>query len=430
MASTSNNQLSQVVVVLGSQWGDEGKGKIVDVLAQEYDVCGRFNGGSNAGHTIFVNDVKFAFHLMPSGILNPTMECIIGNGCVVHLPTLFKELQQLDDKKVKYEGRLFISDRAHLVFDFHQTIDGLNELSLGESKIGTTRKGIGPAYIEKMNRSGIRVGDLSSPDFPDKLKRIVLTAQSRFHFEYNLDEETKKYAEYAQKIAPYVVDSVDFINQKYKEGKKILLEGANAAMLDIDFGTYPYVTSSNPTIGGCVTGLGLSPKKIGDVIGVVKAYTTRVGEGPFPTELSYENTPQGKALRDVGREFGTTTGRPRRCGWLDTVVLNYTNLLNGYTSINLTKLDILTGFDTLKIGYQYKYNGKALTSMPSSLDVLSHVEVQYEELPGWKEDISKIEKFEDLPKNCQNYVNRIEELLNVPIKWIGVGAGRHSLISK
>jgi len=423
------SKLSQVVAVLGSQWGDEGKGKIVDDLSQVYDICARYNGGSNAGHTIVVDGIKYAFHLMPSGILHPKAKCIIGNGCVVHLATLLKELKSLEEKGVDYKGRMFISDRAHLVFDFHMIIDGMSESARGSSKIGTTRKGIGPAYCEKMNRSGIRAGDLKDmAAFATKLRTIVSNSQVRFQFDYDVEEEIKRHEEYAKLFVDCLVDGVDWINEQYDAKQKILIEGANAAMLDIDFGTYPYVTSSNPTIGGCLTGLGLSSAKIGDIVGVVKAYTTRVGEGPFPTELADTDGP-GTKLRAVGREFGTTTGRPRRCGWFDAVIVRYTHRLNGYTLLNLTKVDVLTGFDEIKVAVAYKINGKRITaSMPASLDVLASAEVEYETLPGWKEDISQVTKFENLPENCRNYVIRLEGLLGVPIRWIGVGPSRTATV--
>eukprot|EP01117_Protostelium_nocturnum_P001116 TRINITY_DN11438_c0_g1_i1.p1 TRINITY_DN11438_c0_g1~~TRINITY_DN11438_c0_g1_i1.p1 ORF type:complete len:433 (-),score=185.98 TRINITY_DN11438_c0_g1_i1:78-1376(-) len=421
--------LSQVVVVLGSQWGDEGKGKIVDSLSSVYDVCGRFNGGSNAGHTIVVEGVKFAFHLLPSGILNPRNECIIGNGCVIHFPTLLKELEALQKQNVDYQKRLFISDRAHIVFDFHQKIDGLSETSLGTQKIGTTGKGIGPAYSDKVNRNGIRVSDLYEKDFAEKLKRSVAIAQKKFSFEYDVEAEIKRYEQIAETVKPFVVDSVLWINQKYEQGKKILLEGANAALLDIDFGTYPYVTSSNPTVGGAVTGLGIAPRKIGDVVGVVKAYTTRVGEGPFPTELLDKDGP-GNQMRTVGREVGTTTGRPRRCGWLDIPILKYSNLLNGYSVLNLTKTDVLDNFKEIKIGVSYKVDGKTLDSVPTNFEVANKIEVVYETFPGWETDISKCKTWESLPENCRKYIERIEELLNVPIRWIGTGPDREDVLQK
>lgn len=423
------SKLSQVVAVLGSQWGDEGKGKIVDDLSQVYDICARCNGGSNAGHTIVVNDVKYAFHLMPSGILNAKAQCIIGNGCVVHLATLVKELKSLEEKGVSYKGRVFMSDRAHLVFDFHQTIDGMSETALGSSKIGTTRKGIGPAYCEKMNRSGIRAGDLKTMGvFATKLRNIVATAQHRFKFEYDVEEEIKRHEEYAKIFADFIVDGIDWLNGQIESGKKVLIEGANATMLDIDFGTYPYVTSSSPSIGGCLTGLGISHKKVGDVIGVVKAYTTRVGEGPFLCELLDTDGP-GTKMRAVGREFGTTTGRPRRCGWFDAVIVRYTNRINGYTALNLTKVDVLTGFESIKICVAYKVEGKRVTSsMPSNLEILAASEPEYETLPGWTEDISNVKKFDDLPENCRKYILRIEELVGVPVRWIGVGPSRTATV--
>jgi len=281
--------------------------------------------------------------------------------------------------------------------------------------------------VEKANRSGIRMGDLKEwKSFEEKLTKISKSSQSKYHFEYDLEGELKKYAEYAKILDSCIVDGVNWINEQYESGKKILIEGANAAMLDLDFGTFPYVTSSTPTVGGCFTGLGISPKKLNDVIGVVKAYTTRVGEGPFPTELTGK---EGNTLRESGHEFGTTTGRPRRCGWLDAVVLKYSNRINGYTAINLTKIDVLSGFDELKIGVEYSGpDGKTIPSVPASLDTLSKVVVKYETLPGWKENISKCTKFSELPVNCQKYVRRIEELVGVPVKWIGVGAARTAMI--
>jgi len=423
------SDLSQVIVVLGSQWGDEGKGKIVDSLSSEYDICGRFNGGSNAGHTIVVNGVKFAFHLLPSGILNNTNTCLIGNGTVIHFPTLLKELDQLDEKGVSYEGRLFISDRAHIVFDFHQKVDGMGETALGGNKIGTTGKGIGPAYSDKVNRNGLRVSDLYSANFVQKLERSVATAQKKFQFDYDIKAEVEKYEKIADRIRPFIVDNVEWINEQYKAGKRILLEGANAAMLDIDFGTYPYVTSSNPTVGGAVTGMGLAPRKIGDVIAVVKAYTTRVGEGPFPTELPRTEGP-GQVMGDVGKEYGTTTGRPRRVGWLDIPILKYSHLLNGYTYVNLTKTDVMDSLEEIKIGTHYKYKGEILKSVPASLDVLSKVEVVYETLPGWKSDISKAKTFEELPENCRKFIQRVEQLLEIPVRWIGTGPGREDVVTK
>jgi len=305
----------------------------------------------------------------------------------------------------------------------------LNEEDKSQTSIGTTRRGIGPAYCEKMNRTGVRIGDLRNMHlFEEKLNRIVHVVKKRFaSVQVDVAAEVKRYTDYAKELDDMIVDGVAWLNQAHKDGRKILLEGANAAMLDIDFGTYPYVTSSNPTIGGCLTGLGISHKVLGDVVGIVKAYTTRVGEGPFPSELK-DPDPIGVRIRTVGHEFGTTTGRPRRCGWLDAVILQYSNMLNGYTALNLTKLDILSGLSELKIAVAYKHNNKVLPTVPSSLDVLANVSVVYETLPGWSEDISHCTKFSDLPVNCQRYVKRIEELVGVRIKWIGVGPARSAMI--
>ena len=431
-ASGSSSGKQKIDVVLGAQWGDEGKGKLVDMLSQEYDVCARVAGGSNAGHTIVVDGVKYKFHLLPSGILNPDAIGIVGNGVVVHLPSFLKELDGLKKEGVKHEGRVFISDRAHLVFDFHQTVDGSLEDRLGRNKIGTTKKGIGPAYASKISRNGVRVGDLRDWDYFEQRFRALAEYHMRSY--QGLDIDIEGQLAYYKSIAPRVLemtcDTIELTNQKYKAGKKILVEGANAAMLDIDFGTYPYVTSSNPSVGSVMTGLGVSPKKLGGIYGTVKAYCTRVGEGPFPTELNVL-VGEGSHLASVGHEFGTTTGRPRRCGWLDLPQLKYSITINGYTSINLTKLDVLSGLKEIPLGVAYKSkDGKYLDTMPASLGQLKDVKVEYEVMPGWDEDITKCRKFEDLPLNCQRYVQRIEDICGVPIRWIGVGPNRLDVIDR
>lgn len=419
---------NQVCAVLGAQWGDEGKGKLVDILSEKYDFVARCQGGSNAGHTIVVDGVRFAFHLIPSGILHQGTTCLIGNGVVLHLPTFFKELESLDEKGVNYNGRLKISDRAHLLFDYHQTVDGLREEELAGEMIGTTKKGIGPCYSAKMTRIGLRVGDLRFfKHFEENLARNLENLQKRFKFEYDLDAEIEKYKEYAEKLEPMIVDSVYYLNQAYEEGKKILIEGANATLLDIDFGTYPFVTSSNASIGGACTGLGIAPSKIDCSVGIVKAYTTRVGAGPFPSEL---HDTLGEQIREKGHEYGTTTGRPRRCGWLDTVVLRYSHMINNFTALNITKLDVLDGLPELKIATAYSYQDKKLASFPSNLEVLANVSVEYETMPGWKDDITKARTFADLPQEAQNYVKRVEELVDCPVKWIGVGPGREEMIER
>eukprot|EP00164_Ancoracysta_twista_P003581 GFYU01004786.1.p1 GENE.GFYU01004786.1~~GFYU01004786.1.p1 ORF type:complete len:428 (-),score=173.56 GFYU01004786.1:143-1426(-) len=421
----------QIIAVIGAQWGDEGKGKLVDMLAQQCDVTARCQGGSNAGHTIVVDGVKYAFHLMPSGILNPNATCVIGNGVVVHIPSLMKELKQLDEKGVAYKGRLFISDRAHVLLDLHQIIDGMkeSEQSTDGKAIGTTKKGIGPCYSSKASRNGIRFAEFKDfKNFRPLLERIVKNKQKRFgHFDYDVEAEIKKYEEYRSILSEMIVDSVSMMHKAIHDGKKILVEGANATMLDLDFGTYPYVTSSNATIGGVCTGLGIPPRKINVVAGVVKAYTTRVGEGPFPTEL-LDST--GEFLRVEGGEVGVTTGRDRRCGWLDTVVLRYSHWVNDFTDINLTKVDVLSKLDEIKIGVAYKLDGKELDCFPALLDDLARVEVVYETLPGWKSDISKCTKFDELPENCKKYILRCEELIGCHVRWIGVGAGRTDMIER
>jgi len=426
--------VGQLVCVLGAQWGDEGKGKMVDLLAREFDIVARFNGGANAGHTLVVDGKKYALHLLPSGILLPTATNIIGNGCVVHIPSLIQEMDQLIARGFVLDGRLLISQRAHIVFDFHKLIDGDQERLRGNKKIGTTKRGIGPTYSAKMNRNGLRFADILNWDhfearyealfealkysFPDALK------------DYDAKEELSLYKEtYCPRIRSMITSTTLFINKSVKEGKRILAEGANAAMLDIDFGTYPAVTSSNTTIGGIVTGLGIPPKLVGECVGVVKAYSTRVGGGPFPTEL-FEGHEQGDILCDVGHEYGTTTGRRRRCGWLDIPALQYSTMINGYTSINLTKLDVLNTIKSIKIGIAYKLDGKLLEygEMPATNDMLSRVEVVYEEHEGWLTDISKCRRFDELPKRAVDYMRRIEELIGVPVKWIGVGPDREETI--
>ncbi|RIA81124.1 AMPSase 1 [Glomus cerebriforme] len=429
MSVLSNSNLSDkgVTVVLGSQWGDEGKGKLVDILAQEADICARFAGGNNAGHTIVVNGNKFGFHLLPSGLINPNCISVIGSGVVIHLPSLFSELEQLEAKGLDVRDRIFISDRAHLVFDFHQIVDGLKEIELGRSSIGTTKKGIGPAYSSKASRSGLRVHHLSNHHaFAEKFRQLVANRMKRYgKFEYDVEAEIERYKEFAIRLQPHVVDSVIFMHKCMASKKKILVEGANALMLDLDFGTYPFVTSSNTTVGGVSTGLGIPPSKVDKVIGVVKAYTTRVGGGPFPTELLDET---GEYLQRAGAEFGSTTGRKRRCGWLDLVVLKYSTLINGYTCLNLTKLDVLDNLPEIKIATAYLLDGKPMESFPADLDILERSTVQYETLPGWQTDISKCRQFSDLPINAQNYIKVIEKYLEVPIEWVGVGICREDMI--
>ncbi|OPJ72662.1 adenylosuccinate synthetase isozyme 2 [Patagioenas fasciata] len=426
---------NKVTVVLGAQWGDEGKGKVVDLLAQDADIVCRCQGGNNAGHTVVVDSVEYDFHLLPSGIINPKVTAFIGNGVVIHLPGLFEEAEKNLKKGKGLEGwekRLIISDRAHIVFDFHQAADGIQEQQRQEQagkNLGTTKKGIGPVYSSKASRSGLRMCDLVS-DFDDFSERFkVLANQYKAIYptlEIDIEGELEKLKGYMEKIKPMVRDGVYFMYEAlHGPPKKILVEGANAALLDIDFGTYPFVTSSNCTVGGVCTGLGMPPQNVGEVYGVVKAYTTRVGIGAFPTE---QNNEIGELLQMRGKEFGVTTGRKRRCGWLDLVLLRYAYMINGFTALALTKLDILDVFPEIKVGVAYKLDGEIIPHFPANQEVLNKVEVQYETLPGWDTDISNARTFDELPVNAQNYVRFIEMELGVPVKWIGVGKSRESMI--
>lgn len=378
-----------------------------------------------------MDGVKYKFHMLPSGILNKEAVCVVGNGVVVHIPSFLKELDNLEVNGIDYKGRVFVSDRAHLVFDFHQAVDGALEKRLGRNKIGTTKKGIGPAYASKISRNGVRVGDLRDWDYFEQRFRALAEHHMRAFegLSIDIDQELAYYKKVSERICSMTVDTIDFTNKQYKDGKKILVEGANATMLDIDFGTYPYVTSSNPSVGSVLTGLGVSPRKLGGIYGTVKAYCTRVGEGPFPTELDI-SVGMGKHLAQVGAEYGTTTGRARRCGWLDIPQLKYSVVINGFTSLNLTKVDVLTGLKEIKLGTAYKLKGEYLSTMPASLSALQDVEVEFETSPGWSEDISTCRTFDELPINCQKYILRIEQLVGVPIRWIGVGPNRLDVIDR
>ncbi|XP_030369773.1 adenylosuccinate synthetase [Scaptodrosophila lebanonensis] len=427
----TNMYKAKVDVVLGAQWGDEGKGKVVDMLASEVDIVCRCQGGNNAGHTVVANGTEFDFHLLPSGVVNEKCISVIGNGVVIHLPSLFDEVLKNEKKGLQgLEKRLIISDRAHLVFDFHQYVDGMQEAEKGGKSLGTTKKGIGPAYSSKATRNGIRVGELLGDFnlFSEKFKSIVTTHLRLFpSINVDVEGELARYKNYVEKVRPYVKDTICFLHTALRNGKTILVEGANAAMLDIDFGTYPYVTSSNCSIGGVLTGLGLPPQTIGEVIGVVKAYTTRVGDGPFPTEQLNEI---GDLLQTRGFEVGVTTKRKRRCGWLDIPLLKYTSLVNGYTCICLTKLDILDTLPEIKVAVSYKRsNGEKLDHFPGTIAELGSIEVEYAVLPGWQTSTEDIRNFKELPENAQNYVRFLESELSVPVRWVGVGKGRESIIT-
>ncbi len=421
----------KTVAVVGSQWGDEGKGKVIDFLATQADVVIRGQGGNNAGHTLVVEGKKFALRLIPSGILNPNTINVIGNGVVFDPKGFFEEIEMLEANGVSTKN-IKISDRAHIVFPYHKELDGLAEEARGDNKIGTTKKGIGPCYMDKTERSGIRVCDLMDKEVFAKKLRLQVDAKNKLvtgvygkEPMFDFDEIYNEFIVYAEKMKPYVADTTVIVYDAIKANKKVLFEGAQGTLLDLDLGTYPYVTSSHPTSGGFAVGAGVGPNMIKDVVGIVKAYTTRVGEGPFVTELSDET---GERIRVQGREFGTVTGRARRCGWFDAVIVKYAARINGITSISFMLLDVLTGFDKIKICTAYKMGDKIINNFPASLEDLAKCEPVYEELDGWNEDLTKVEKFEDLPENAKKYIARIEELVDVNIDLVSVGPNRAQTI--
>ncbi|BDU50996.1 adenylosuccinate synthase [Haliovirga abyssi] len=413
-------------VVVGTQWGDEGKGKIIDVLAEKADVIIRYQGGNNAGHTVVINDEKFILHLIPSGILNGNGDCIIGPGVVVDPKVLLEEIELLESKGINTE-KLYVSDRAHLIMPYHITIDEVKEDLRGKNKIGTTKRGIGPAYGDKISRIGMRVGDLLELDyFKDRLYENVKEKNMFFEKVYGVnsldfEEIFEEYKGYASQLKDRIIDNIPIVNDALDENKMVLFEGAQATMLDINYGTYPYVTSSSPTSAGAPVGTGAAPTRIDKIIGVMKAYTTRVGAGPFPSELDDE---MGEKLRKTGGEYGATTGRPRRCGWFDGVVGRYSVIINGLTDIVLTKIDVLSGLDTIKIATGYEIDGKVYKTVPASLGKIEKAVPVYEELNGWAEDISKIKSYDALPENAKKYIAKIEEVVGAKISMVSVGPNR------
>jgi adenylosuccinate synthase len=415
------------VVVVGTQWGDEGKGKIVDLLAEDADMVVRFQGGNNAGHTMVVEGEQFIFHLIPSGILQGKT-CAIGNGVVVDPGVLLEELDRLDSRGIPVDpDKFLISERAHVIMPYHKAVDAAREQFKGDKKIGTTGRGIGPAYEDKATRRGVRFVDLLDPKvFAEKVNTIL--DEKNFYLKNYLsadildaDKIIEQYSGFAEKLAPYVTNISVAIDQATKKKQQVLFEGAQGTHLDIDHGTYPYVTSSNTLAGNACCGAGVGPRQISDVIGIVKAYTTRVGMGPFPSELLDDI---GDQIQEKGAEFGATTGRRRRCGWLDTVLLRNSVRLNGLSSVAITKLDVLGELDSLKICTAYDYNGRQLNEFPASLDVLADCKPIYETLPGWPEDISGIKKFDELPQNVKNYLKRIEDLIQTPVSIVSVSPER------
>ena len=418
------------IVLLGAQWGDEGKGKATDILGDRVDYVVRYQGGNNAGHTVVIGDQKYALHLLPSGILSPNVIPVIGNGVVIDPSVLLEEIKGLNERGID-TSKLVISSNAHLITPYHRTIDKVSERFLGKAKIGTTGRGIGPAYADKISRIGIRVQDLFDESILQKKiegalkdKNQVLTKVFN-RKDMQVSEILDEYLGYTEILRPYIADTALLLNNALESGKTVLLEGSQGTLLDVDHGTYPFVTSSNPTAGGACTGSGIGPTKIERVIGIVKAYTTRVGSGPFPTELENED---GEKLRTIGHEYGTTTGRNRRCGWYDAPIARFAVRINGLTDFFLTKLDVLTGWEKIPVCVAYEIDGKRVEEVPSSQTDFHHAIPIYEYLPGWSEDISKARALSDLPKNARDYIAFLEEISGAPMSAIGVGPGRDETI--
>ncbi len=418
-----------VAILVGSQWGDEGKGKIVDILSSKYDIVVRYQGGANAGHTIEVGDKKFVFHLIPSGILHDNVICVIGNGVVIDPNALLEEINVLAEHNIDITGRLLISHNAHLIMPYHKLLDSISES--GDNKIGTTGRGIGPCYIDKYARKGIRIVDLLNKTQLEKKIRQNLEEKNEIikkiygKEELDVEDIIKEYTAFDQKIDQYITDVPSYLNKSISDGKSVLMEGAQGALLDVDHGTYPYVTSSNPTAGGACTGTGVPPTKISSVLGIVKAYTTRVGNGPFPTELCGE---EEEKLRSIGAEFGATTGRPRRVGWFDAFLVNYSRMLNGIERVAITKLDVLSHFEKINVCVGYELNGKMLKYFPTDDTKLCKVKPVYETLPGWNTDISKVTSYDELPRQAQEYLTFITEKCGFEINIISVGPKRSQTI--
>ena len=417
-----------VDVLLGLQWGDEGKGKIVDVLTSKYDIIARFQGGPNAGHTLEFDGIKHVLHTIPSGIFHPTAINIIGNGVVID-PIIFKkELEGLKKLNVNFKEKLFISRKAHLILPSHKLLDAASEHSKGKDKIGSTLKGIGPTYMDKTGRNGLRIGDVELPDFKSRYTRLVTKHKqllNHFDFEYDVEAMEKEWFNAIELLKDmHFIDSEHYLAQSTKEGKKVLAEGAQGSLLDIDFGTYPFVTSSNTVAAGACTGLGIAPNKIGDVFGIFKAYLTRVGSGPFPTEL-FDQT--GAAIQKAGNEFGATTGRPRRCGWIDLPALKYAINVNGVTKLMMMKADVLSCFPSIKVCTHYRYNGEIIDHLPYNIEG-DKIEPLYKEFPCWKEDLTGLTDMSDLPKELIDYVTYLEKELETPITIISVGPDRTQTI--
>ena len=419
------------IILVGAQWGDEGKGKIIDLLTEKSDIIVRFQGGNNAGHTVRFEDQKFVLHLIPSGILHPGKICLLGNGVVVDPDALFEEIATLESKGIRTRHRVFVSDQAHLIFPYHKQLDRLHEEAKGAQKIGTTQRGIGPCYADKVSRTGIRIADLQDPATLRKRLSGVVAEKNRLLFRmYGVRGASCKallqsVARYRARLLAIAQNTALFLNQAIRRHKRILFEGAQGTLLDVDHGTYPYVTSSNTSAGAALTGTGIGPTAIDEVIGVVKAYTTRVGEGPFPTEFRKLLM---EKIRDVGEEYGATTGRPRRCGWFDAVIARHAVLVNGLSKIAVMKLDVLDSLPEIKICVAYLDRGRRLTAFPSNVQTLSHVKPVYETHPGWRTPTSHARRLQDLPVKARAYLKRLERILAVPISIISVGSKRNQTI--
>lgn len=414
-----------VTVLVGSQWGDEGKGKIVDILSENFEIVTRYQGGANAGHTVTIGDKQYILHLIPSGILRENVICVIGNGVVIDPVALLDEIKLLEKNNISVDGRLFISHNAHLIMPYHKLLDSISESS--GNKIGTTGRGIGPCYIDKYARKGIKIVDLLNRKVLEEKIRENLKEKNNLlkkvyeHEELDVEEIIKQYVEFDKAIDKYIKDVPAYLNTAIAEGKSILLEGAQGALLDVDHGTYPYVTSSSPTSGGACTGTGIPPNKIDSVVGIVKAYTTRVGFGPFPTELLDE---EGEKLRKIGAEYGATTGRPRRCGWFDAFLVSYSAMINGIDSVAVTKLDVLSYFEEIKVCVGYELDGKQLKSFPTDVERLSKVKPIYETLKGWNKEISDCHSYSELPNATKDYLKFVEEKSGISIKIVSIGPKR------
>jgi adenylosuccinate synthase len=415
-------------VLIGSQWGDEGKGKIIDVLTANADWVVRYQGGNNAGHTVEIGDQKYVLHLTPSGILRESCKCVIGNGLVVDLIGLVSELTELVERGIKLEGRLFISDRAHIVLHYHKAIDGTKEGNLEKGKkIGTTKRGIGPCYMDKADRIGLRMGDILEADFLDRVRELAITKNAVIEAmggeALNIDEMVAEISEAADYLKPYICDTIPILHKAVQDDDEILFEGAQGVMLDVDFGTYPFVTSSSTGAGGAPAGSGVPPNAIDHVVGIVKAYTTRVGEGPFPTELFDD---MGAHIAQVGHEFGATTGRPRRCGWFDAVVAKYSAMVGGINEWALMKLDVLDAVETIKVCVAYECDGERLDSVPASISKLQRCKPVYEDFKGWNTPTTECTCWDELPEQAKKYVEYIEEITGVKVGILSVGPKRAS----